>query len=417
LLDSDLEKKESMMLIGIAWRNIWRNKKRSLVLFTAIALGLCGGVFSTGLSVGMVETMVNAAIDRYLGHAEIHTRTFKANPVINDFIPDGDRVAASLRSVNGVSGVSARTVLEGMASSTVTNTGAQIIGINPSDESTVTSNAKRLVSGEYLNERGRLPVVIGKKLSEKLDLHIRSKLVLSFAGRDGSIVYGSFRVVGIFETESTAFDGTTLFVRRSDLAALVGGAPLVHEIAIRLQNADLVPPVVASLRTSMPDLAVDSWKDLAPDMKFMAEVTDIYMLFFVGTVLFGLLFGITNTMLMSVLDRVREFGVLMAIGMKRTRVFWLVMLETAFLSLTGAAVGIVIAVIGIGITSRTGIDLSIVAEGLSSYGISSMLYPFIPTLMYFEIAVLVILTALGAAVYPGIKATRLNPASSIRTYA
>jgi ABC-type antimicrobial peptide transport system permease subunit len=107
----------------------------------------------------------------------------------------------------------------------------------------------------------------------------------------------------------------------------------------------------------------------------------------------------------------------MAIGMKRKRVFWLVMLETIFLSLTGGIVGIMIAVIGIDITSRTGIDLSIVAEGLSSYGISSMLYPFMPSVMYFEIAILVILTALGAAIYPGIKATKLNPAASIRTYA
>jgi putative ABC transport system permease protein len=405
------------MLIGIAWRNIWRNKKRSLVLLTAIALGLCGGVFSTGLMVGMAETMVNTAIDRYLGHAEIHTKAFKANPIINEFIPNGDSIAASLKSMKGVIGVSARTVLEGMASSTVTNTGAQIVGVNPSDESTVTTDAKRIIAGEYLNEKGRFPVVVGKKLSEKLDLRLRSKLVLSFAGRDGGIIYGSFRVVGIFETESTAFDGSTLFVRRSDLAALVGGAPLIHEIALRMQNAEVVPQILASIRRSLPDLAVDSWKDLAPDLKFMAEVTDIYMLFFVGIILFGLLFGITNTMLMSVLDRVREFGVLMAIGMKRKRVFWLVMLETVFLSLSGAIVGIVIAMVGIDITSRTGIDLSIVAEGLSSYGISSMLYPFIPTLMYFEIAFLVILTALGAAIYPGIKATRLNPATSIRTYA
>jgi putative ABC transport system permease protein len=406
-----------MMLIGIAWRNIWRNKKRSLVLLTAITLGLCGGVFSTGLMVGMAETMVNTAIDRYLGHAEIHTKTFKANPVINDFIPDGDSIAVSLKSTKGVIGVSARTVLEGMASSTASNTGAQIIGINPVDESRVTTNAQRLIAGEFLNETGQFPVVIGKKLSEKLNLRLRSKLVVSFAGRDGSIIYGSFRVVGIFETESTAFDGSTVFVRRNDLAALVGGTPLVHEIALRMQSAEMVPQVLASVRRSFPDLAVESWKDLAPDLKFMAEVTDIYMLFFVGIILFGLLFGITNTMLMSVLDRVREFGVLMAIGMKRKRIFWLVMLETIILSLTGAIVGIVIAMIGIDITSRTGINLSIVAEGLSSYGISSMLYPFIPTRMYFEIAILVILTALGAAVYPGIKATKLNPASSIRTYA
>ena len=405
------------MLLGIAWRNIWRNKKRSIVLLTAIALGLCGGVFSTGVMVGMTESMVNTGIDRYLGHLEIHTKSFKENPLVNDFIVEGDTVAAYLRSMNDVRGVSSRTIIEGMASSPTTNTGVQIVGINPRDESLVTTNAQRIVDGKYLSDAGRFPVFVGKKLAEKLGLRLRSKLVLSFAGRDGSIVYGSFRIIGVFETESSAFDKTTLFIRRSDIEELLGGNPLVHEIAVRLKSAESVPHFLATVRGLYPHLAVDSWKDLAPDLKFMAEVTDIYMLFFVGVVLLGLLFGITNTMLMSVLDRMREFGVLMAIGMKRKRIFWLVMLETVFLSLTGGIVGIVVAVIGIDITNRTGIDLSIVAEGLSSYGISTMLYPFIPTLMYFEIAILVILTALGAAIYPGIKATKLNPAASIRTYA
>jgi putative ABC transport system permease protein len=405
------------MLVGIAWRNIWRNKKRSIVMLTAIALGLCGGLFATGVMIGMADSMVNTAIDRYIGHFEIHTTSFKANPHVNDFITDGDSIAASLRSMEGVTGVSARTIVNGMASSPVSNTGVQIVGVIPGDESSVTTDAKRVVDGEYLNKTGRLPVFIGKKLAEKLEVRIHSKLILSFAGRDGSIIYGSFRVVGIFETESTVFDRSTLFVRRSDLAGLLGGPPLVHEIAVRLARAEALPQILSAVRAKYPHLAVDGWKDLAPELKLTAEMSDISMLFFLAIILFGLLFGITNTMLMSVLDRVREFGVLMAIGMKRKRVFWLVMLETVFLSLTGGVVGVVVGAIAIDITNRTGINLSVVAEGLSSYGISSMLYPVIPPLMYVELGILVILTALGAAIYPGIKATKLNPATSIRTYA
>jgi putative ABC transport system permease protein len=319
--------------------------------------------------------------------------------------------------MEGVTGVSARTIVNGMASSPVSNTGVQIVGVIPGDESSVTTDAKRVVDGEYLNKTGRLPVFIGKKLAEKLEVRIHSKLILSFAGRDGSIIYGSFRVVGIFETESTVFDRSTLFVRRSDLAGLLGGPPLVHEIAVRLARAEALPQILSAVRAKYPHLAVDGWKDLAPELKLTAEMSDISMLFFLAIILFGLLFGITNTMLMSVLDRVREFGVLMAIGMKRKRVFWLVMLETVFLSLTGGVVGVVVGAIAIDITNRTGINLSVVAEGLSSYGISSMLYPVIPPLMYVELGILVILTALGAAIYPGIKATKLNPATSIRTYA
>ena len=405
------------MLTGIAWRNIWRNKKRSFIILTAIVLGLCGGVFATGVMVGMAESMVNSAIDRYLGHIEIHSRTFRANPLINDFVADGDRIAAAVRSAPTVSGVSARTVVEGMASSPASSSGVRMVGVNPADESSVTTIADRLVAGKFLDDTGRFPVVLGKKLAEKLELKIHSRLVLSFAGQDGNIIYGSFRVAGVFQTEATTFDQTTVFVRRGDLAGLMGGAPLVHEIAVRLTSADAVPEILASMRVQYPGLSVDSWKDLAPELKLTYEMTDVSMLFFLVIILIGLLFGITNTMLMSVLDRVREFGVLMAVGMKRKRVFGLVMLETVFLSLTGGAIGVILGAILIGITNHTGIDLSIVAEGLSSYGISSTLYPFIPVAMYLELGLLVILTALGAAVYPGIKATKLNPATSIRTYA
>ena len=404
------------MLLSIAWRNIWRNKKRSVVMLTAIALGLCGGLFATGIMVGMAESTVNTAIDRYLGHFEIHTTSFKANPLINDYIPNGDSIAARLKTLKDVTGVTARTVIEGMASSPASNSGVQIVGVIPGDESRVTTDAKRIVEGKYLDDVGRLPVLLGKKLAEKLDVRIHSKLVLSFAGRDGSIIYGSFRIVGIFETESTVFDKSTLFVRRSDLAGLIGGPPLVHEIAVRLASAEQVPRMLASVRAMYPTLAVEGWKDLAPELKLTAEMTDISMLFFLAIILFGLLFGITNTMLMSVLDRVREFGVLMAVGMKRKRVFWLIIFETVFLSLTGAIIGVVAGAIIINITYHTGINLSIVAEGLSSYGISSMLYPYIPMNLYGGLAILVILTALCAAIYPAMKATKLNPASSIRTY-
>lgn len=386
-------------------------------MLSAIALGLCGGLFATGIMVGMADSMVNTAIDRYLGHLEIHTPTFKQNPLVNDSIPEAGEVVALLRSRSEVTGVSARTVIEGMVSSAVTNSGAQIIGVNPKDEALTTTTPKKIVRGVYLDDVGRLPVVVGKKLAEKLELRVHSKLVLSFAGRDGSIIYGSFRIVGIFETESTIFDKSTAFVRSSDLAALIGAPPLVHEIAVRLANSLVVPTVVSDMRARLPNLAVDSWKDLAPELKLTAEMTDISMIFFLGLILFGLLFGITNTMLMSVLERVREFGVLMAVGMKRRRVFWLIMLETVLLSLTGGLVGGVVGAILIDITSRTGIDLSVVGEGLSSYGISSMLYPAVPSVIYAELGVLVIVTALCAAVYPGMKATKLNPAASIRTYA
>ena len=405
------------MLAGIAWRNIWRNKKRSAVILISITLGLCGGILATGIMIGMAESMVNTSIDRNLGHVQIHSTAFKENRSINSVIPGALNLEDSLRSIAGVTGVSARTIIEGMASSPETNSGVQIIGIDPPAESSVTTIAKCVVQGEFLNPKYPMMAIIGRDLAKKLGLKIGSKLVLSFAGRDGSIIYGSFRIVGLFDTGSSIFDKSSVMARRDDLAALLGSSPLIHEIAVRLQSAQLVPEALSRIKTLVPHLAVESWKDLAPELRLTSETTDISMLFFLGIILLGLLFGITNTMLMSVLDRVREFGVLMAIGMKRRRVFWLVMLETVFLSISGGIVGVTLGAVLVWITQTTGINLSVVAEGLSSYGIASVLYPHVPLVLYVELAGLVIVTALAAAIYPGIKATKLNPAASIRTYA
>ena len=194
--------------------------------------------------------------------------------------------------------------------------------------------------GKYLDSTGINSAIVGKKLAEKLNLRIHSKLVLSFPGLDGSITYGAFRIVGIFETESSIFDKSTVFVNSRDITRLLGAKSIVHEIALRLDNADLVPPVLTSLRATYPQFIIESWKDIAPEMKLTAELTNVTMVFFLAIILFGLLFGITNTMLMSVLDRVREFGMVMAIGMKRKQVFAQIFLETVLLSLVGSSIGI-----------------------------------------------------------------------------
>ncbi len=137
---------------------------------------------------------------------------------------------------------------------------------------------------------------------------------------------------------------------------------------------------------------------------------------FLGIILFALLFGITNTMLMSVMDRVRELGVLMAVGMKRIRMFTLIIIETILLSITGGVIGIIMGTVTTIYFSSKGIDLSLFAQGLSSFGIGTMLYPSLPLSAYPTLTLMILLTAIFSAVYPALKAIRLNPSEAIRTY-
>lgn len=403
------------MLVLIAWKNVWRNKRRSAIMITAIMIGLWSGVFAVGVASGVYDSMIRTAIDRSLAHVQIHAPGFREERVITSFIQHADSVLNVVRTFKAVTAASDRTLIDGMGSSPTSSQGLTIVGIDPDMEKAVTTISTHLVSGTYFGGSERLPIVVGQKFAERLGLKERAKVVLSFQRPDGTIVYGAFRIVAIFNTESSEFDGTTVFVRRTDLEGLTG-IPLIHEIAIRLVSNDSLAAAAQEIRAAFPALDVDSWRDLAPELKIV-ESGDVFMTIFLGIILLALMFGITNTMLMSVLDRVREFGVLMAVGMKRKHIYLMITIETLFLSVTGAVSGVLLGAATVAWWGHAGINLAWFAEGLSKYGISSHLFPVVHTTMYATLGLMVLLTACIAAVYPALKAIRLNPAVALATNA
>ncbi len=404
------------MLFLLAWKNVWRNKKRSLIILIAIALGLGCGLFASAVMYGMWDSTVNSAIDRDLSHIQIHTKAYKKENLIENFIPNGSSLKSQVEKIKGVKAVSERTVIDGMAASASSSSGVEIKGIIPDEERKVTSVASRIVEGKYFEGVSRNPVVIGKELAKKLDLKLRSKIILSFQAPDGNIIYAAFRIAGIFETESSIFDKSNVFVKQRDLGGLMNSKPPIHEVAIRLTSVQEMEPVVSRLRNEYKNLSIETWQQLAPELSLTYETLILELNIFLGIILFALLFGITNTMLMSVMERIRELGVLMAVGMKRIRVFMLIIFETILLSITGGIMGMILGAASIAITAQKGINLSLFSQGLSSYGISSHLFPGLPGEFYPMLFIMIIITALVSAIYPAIKAVRLNPASAIRTY-
>lgn len=404
------------MLFSLAWKNVWRNKKRSLIILAAIAVGLGSGLFASAVMYGMWDSTVNTSINRDLGHIQIHTAAFQQDALIGNFIPDFNAAVTIIRNEPAVVGVTCRTIIEGMASSATSSSGVKILAIDPTIEKTVSDLYTNMIDGQYFDTEKSNPIVIGKTLAGKLDLHLNSKIVLSFQGPDESIIYNAFRIVGIFDTESSIFDGTNVFIRQNDLFSLLDVQPFVHEIAVRLNTIKNLEPALLTVQTALPTLKVESWKKLAPELSLMYDLLTLYLNVFLGIILFALLFGITNTMLMAVMDRVREFGVLIAVGLKRKKLAVLIMLETIVLSISGGAVGILLGVILIRIFAATGINLAFLAKGLSSLGVSSMLYPSLPFSTYLTLTGMIIVTAILSAIVPARKAIKLNPSSAIRTY-
>ncbi len=401
------------MLFSLAWRNVWRNRRRSAIIVTAIVLGLSGGIFMAGFTQGMLEQFVETTINRELGHVQLHTAKFLEDRAISESIGNADSVAAIVRRTPGVSHVVTRALVTAMIASPVTSQGVTLMGVDPTDERTMTSVAAGVKSGTYLDSAPPHSVLISTRLAKKLEVKLRGKVVVSFAGPDGSIVYSACRVAGTYETESSVYDDRMVLMRRADFEPLLG-TPLAHEIALRCASTEQVDTVAAQLRAALPGLKIETWRQRSPEMSLWLDISGLYLSLIVGIALFALLFGITNTMLMSVLDRVHEFGVLLAVGMRRRRLYALVFLESILLSFTGGILGGVLGALLVEWLHRAGIPLTMFAEGFALYGMSSIVYPNIPYSFYPTLVAMMTATAILAALYPGWKAVRLKPAEAIR---
>ena len=402
-----------MILLKIAWRNIWRNKVRSLVLITSIALGIMAGLATIAMSFGMNNSRTRDAIDTYISHIQIHVPQYKDDLKLSHHINQPAKVEEALAAEN-ITAYTPRTITTGMASSANSIKGVQIVGIDPGSEALVTSIHKKIKAGHYFEETRRNPIVLGEQLAEKLKVKINNKVVLTFQDVNNEIVAAAFRVNGIYKTSNSKYDESVIFVDRNDLNTLIG-ENLIHEIAIMTPSLDHIDPAISSLEHQFPNLSVEKWSEVSPDLGYADEMMATTVYIFIGIILLAMTFGILNTMLMAVLERKREIGVLMAIGMNKLRVFGMIVYETIFLALVAGPTGLVLAWGLNNYMGQKGLDLSDYGEGMEAYGISTIIYPELEKSYYFTVAIMVVIMAILSSLYPAWKAVKLKPTESMRT--
>ena len=426
------------MIWSIAWKNVWRNKRRSLVVITAVTIGIISGVLLVGIMKGWVEQRLKDAIYNEVSHLQIHHEEFIKNEEIGLTVTHLGELTNGIQSLNNVSGWAKRTKLIGMAMTPWANTGVVIYGISPDNEKQVTRMYDKVVkgAGNYLEGQNPGEILISDKTAEilklkhyrltdsvitqltvekvpgallekvrnlkdiryrspkdfrealaktltrkelnafasrimdiSLDYRIRNKVQLTISDESGTPVQGIFRVCGIFKTTNTGFDQVSVFVNAGELAKLYGGnGILIHEISILLNDMDDVEAVKTKLAAISPENTVSTWKELAPDAAMMDDFMILYYFIFIGIIMLALAFGIINTMLMAILERTKELGMLMAIGMNRKRVFHMIMLETVFLTMVGAIAGMMLAWFIVRLLGRTGIPFSGWGEGFEAIG-------------------------------------------------
>ena len=405
------------MLIQLSWRNIWRNKVRSLVVIMAIAIGLTGGIFISGMMSGLMGQQTDSAINNEISDIQIHNPLFLDNMSPQYLIDDVPNKLDKILKQQEVTHVCSRIKATAMASTASTGTGITLAGIDPQKEKMVTDIHNKLISGTYFEKESRTPsIVIGQKLSHKLKADLGNKIVVTVQALSGEMTYILYRVEGIFKTNNSRFDEMNAFVPASSLIATLGiQSGQTNEIAIRTTDDKAAHQVADNLQKDFPSLSVQTWKEIKPSLIVMMTMMDQFSYWLMIIILFALIFGIINTMLMVILERKRELGMLMAVGMNRIRVFKMILLETIMLSLSGGIFGLAISVFLMSIFGKTGINFASWSEGLEAMGYSSFVYPEVSTDFYITVTILVIITAVIASIWPTRKAMKLNPAEAVRS--
>lgn len=401
------------MIIKVAWRNVWRNKGRSLVVIGSIVVGTWALLVANGFMNGFMVGYVNEVIEYDVSNVQIHHPEFNIDFEIKYSIPDGLDKANAISNWEGIDAVTTRSIVNGMIASPKKASGVQIRGINVANEAYVTHLDSIVAAGTYFEGIKRNPLLLGEKLAKNLGVKVRSKVVLTFNDINGNITSAAFRIVGIVKSSSININEMYVFVRKTELNKLLGIEDQIHEIAIvttpRVDESSIVEKYNATYNNDL----VETWKEIAPELSFMQEMYGSTLYVLMGIILTALIFGIINTMLMAVLERIKELGMLMAVGMNKLRVFTMILLETLYLGIVAAPVGLLVGYLTISYFSQVGLNLSNYSEGLEAFGYASILYPYIETSSYFIVTIGVGITALIAAIYPAWKAIKLRPVEAL----
>jgi len=401
-------------LSRLAWRNLWRNYRRTLIMLLAIALGVWAMIFMTALMRGMVDQMVEDGIRSLPGHVQVHHPLYRDDPSIeNSMREPGEAFTAAMNSPV-VTGWTARLRVPAMISSERENRGLMLLGVDPDGEIAVGFETDTIVEGRWLESVDDPGIVVGKKMLERLETGLGKRVVLMSQDPDNEIADRGFRIIGVFEGTLAAQEEAYVYAGRATVQGMLNADGEVSEIAVAGHDYRDVGKLEKLVKeaTEGLDVEVRTWKELDSYLEAMLGVMDGFVLVWIVVIFLALSFGLVNTLMMAIFERIREIGLMQALGMKPSAILYQILLESLFLLALGLLLGNVLAVASV-YPIRDGVDLSVVAEGMEMFGASAMLYPALKTDDMILANTVVIVLGILTSLIPAWHASRYRPVEAI----
>jgi len=405
------------MFFTMAWRNIWRNRRRTLVILTAIVIGVWSMVLLGALMRGMVVQMVNNGISTLTGHVQVHAKGYHADPVIEHSMQNPAEVEAALKAgLPSGSHWAGRVRVNAVASNAHHTTGVTLVGIEPQREAAVSFIGQHAVSqGKYLAPGEARGILAGAKAVDEFDSKLGFKLILMSQDTTKQIASRAFRISGIYRAELEATEKQFVFVTQAAAQKMLKMGGALSEFAVWLPQGASPQAAAAALKKALPadKYEVMTWQELLPVLEAYTGLFDGFVLIWYVVVFIAMGFGIINTTLMAVMERIREFGLLKALGMRPGWVIREVVTESFYILLIGIAAGNVLGLAMVALLAATGIDLSALAAGSEFFGFSRVLYPVLSVRDLLTANLVVFLLGMLVSIYPAAKAARFTPVEAM----
>ena len=403
------------VITRIAWRNLWRNHRRSLIMLSAIALGVWGMIWMTALMRGMVDQMIDNSIKALSGHIQIHAPGYRDDPSIEHLIPAVNTTPAlnMLLASEDVVAWSQRIRVPAVIRSEREVYAVTLVGIDPERERGLSFIEQSMGDGEYLKSVHDKRLIVGKKLLDRLETKLDRRVVLMSQDPDNNIAERGFRIGGVFDTDLQATETSYVFGGLETIRKMLDMGPGVSEISLLSHDYRGLEMLKDKTRSAAaPGADVTTWAENDPYMGTMLNVMDGFILVWFSIIFLALSFGLINTLLMAVFERTREIGLVQALGMKSSNILLMVLVESIIMLIIGLVAGNLLTWLTI-LPVQDGIDISGVAEGLEWAGMSSTL---LPALIFKDIVLansIVLVLGIVASLIPAWRASRKVPIEAI----
>ena len=402
-----------METIEVSWRNLWRNRTRTNVTIAAVALCIAILIIFQSMIVGLIEKAVFNTTNLVIGEVQIHANGYLNDKSLYKDLKNTEKIK-SIAKKNNI-GLVERSYGFGLISSGTKSAGTQFWGVNPESELMHFDFAKHINQGTFLNSSSSNKIVLGNKLALSLAAEVGTELVVFVQGADGSLGNDLFYVSGILKNVADNIDRSAAIILENDFNILFSSNNMIHEIALNSKGNFEAEEIQNLMSAEIKDVEIDTWKQLMPTIALMTEKMSVFM-----RTLFSLIFtiaaglGVMNTMIMSTYDRMKEFGIIRAIGATPWRIIKQVSLEAIILTFIASIIGTIVGLSAALYFQKYGFDVS--GQGNFSFG-GVVMDPIWKASVSLEIILLPIglmmLTSILSSLYPASIAARIKPVEAI----